>query len=767
MKIKTKLILLLAIPLIGFIAVSIKAINTNYAEVQLLEKLNKGIELSVKLSSLVHETQKERGFTAGFIGSNGTKFKDNLASQQETTNIKIDGLKLFLKLNDFEKIDKSIHLDLMSLINDISNIKEIRSQVKHHDIALGKALSYYTSMNSKMLITVAHIIKISESSDISNKLVSYKNFLLSKERAGIERAIGTNTLAQDKFTLKLKIKFIKLISAQDSFMSNFLLSATPQIKNYYKKTLNGNSITEVNRIRDILFTQDKNFGIESEYFFSMMTKKINKLKEIDDYLALDIQKTITKKLEEIKKDMYSFLILNFIAFIITVVVAFLILKDIFKKLADLNNGIESLLTTKDTSSRIDIKSNDEIAIISKNFNSYLQSIDDGIKEDNIFIDLANETIENVKRGFYTNKILGHTSNDSLEIFKNSVNDMIESTRAHFEDLTKLLDEYSKYDYRNELNLKGVDKDGVFGLLTADINKLREAITGMLVDNKSNGLTLERSSNVLRDNVNVLNVNSTQSAAALEETAASLEEITTNITNNTNNIVKMAGIANILRKSSYDGQELANQTTSAMNDIDDKVNAINEAISVIDQISFQTNILSLNAAVEAATAGEAGKGFAVVAQEVRNLASRSADAANEIKTLVEDATQKADSGKSIARKMIEGYSGLNENISNTLDLIKDIEGASKEQLQGIEQINTAVNSLDSQTQITARIASETNGIAIETDTIAKLVVSNADSKKFVGKNEIVAKSQEEVHFIERRKSGDNSQYRGVEKRQNRN
>ncbi|MDF6903130.1 methyl-accepting chemotaxis protein, partial [Escherichia coli] len=96
----------------------------------------------------------------------------------------------------------------------------------------------------------------------------------------------------------------------------------------------------------------------------------------------------------------------------------------------------------------------------------------------------------------------------------------------------------------------------------------------------------------------------------------------------------------LQLSSKDGELLASKTNKAMDDIDKQVNSINEAISVIDQIAFQTNILSLNAAVEAATAGEAGKGFAVVAQEVRNLASRSAEAAREIKAIVENATNKA-------------------------------------------------------------------------------------------------------------------------------
>ena len=176
----------------------------------------------------------------------------------------------------------------------------------------------------------------------------------------------------------------------------------------------------------------------------------------------------------------------------------------------------------------------------------------------------------------------------------------------------------------------------------------------------------------------------------------------------------------------------------MDEINVQVNAINESISVIDQIAFQTNILSLNAAVEAATAGEAGKGFAVVAAEVRNLASRSAEAAREIKAIVENATSKANQGKQIAGHMIDGYKQLNQNISQTINLISDIEMSSKEQLSGIEQINDAVNSLDQQTQKNAAIATQAHDIALITDNIAKLVVSNANAKEFIGKNEVRAK-----------------------------
>lgn len=167
----------------------------------------------------------------------------------------------------------------------------------------------------------------------------------------------------------------------------------------------------------------------------------------------------------------------------------------------------------------------------------------------------------------------------------------------------------------------------------------------------------------------------------------------------------------------------------MNEINEQTTAIAESITVIDQIAFQTNILSLNAAVEAATAGEAGKGFAVVAQEVRNLASRSAEAAKEIKELVENATVKTDTGKKNADQMINGYSILNENINKTTQLISQIESASNEQKQGIEQINDAVAKLDTRTQENANVANHTHQISTNTSNIAKNIIDNVSTKQF--------------------------------------
>ncbi len=221
----------------------------------------------------------------------------------------------------------------------------------------------------------------------------------------------------------------------------------------------------------------------------------------------------------------------------------------------------------------------------------------------------------------------------------------------------------------------------------------------------------------------------------------VEEITGNISNNTGNIIQMSNLASSVTESASRGESLANQTTNAMNERDHEVNAITDALTLIEQIAFHTNILSLNAAVEAAAAGEAGKGYAAVAQELRNLASRSAEAANEIKALVPNATTKANGGKTSADDMISGYTSVNDNISKTIDLIKDVQMASKEQRTGIEQISDAVNSLDPQTQLNAMIASHTHDVTLDTHKIAKLVVHDANTTEVTGNNELKAKDMD--------------------------
>jgi len=424
-----------------------------------------------------------------------------------------------------------------------------------------------------------------------------------------------------------------------------------------------------------------------------------------------------------------------ILMLLIILVFSLLIKEIGGKMREFQDGLLHFFSylNRQTNVRknIEIDATDEFGIMAKLINKNIEQIEKNIIEDDQFIVNTHQVMKRVENGWFSEHIEANTNNPNLLHLKETINKSLDNLKERFLVMNELLTTYNNNDYRKKLVIDGVEANGVFDALIKNINKLEQRITDMLIDNKQNGLTLDKSSDILLENVDILNRNSNEAAAALEE-------ITSNISSNTTNIVKMANFASSVTASSNEGQKLALQTTVAMDEINKEVNSINEAITIIDQIAFQTNILSLNAAVEAATAGEAGKGFAVVAQEVRNLATRSADAANEIKKIVQNATQKANNGKQIADSMISGYTILNENIEQTINLIKDVEMASKEQLQGIEQINDAVASLDQQTQKNAMIASQTHDVAVETDTIAKLVVSNANSCEFNGKNEVKAK-----------------------------
>ena len=451
---------------------------------------------------------------------------------------------------------------------------------------------------------------------------------------------------------------------------------------------------------------------------------------------------------KIKEEAFSSLnttlsILAIVSIVLFIFISLVISNIIVKSLNDFKQGLLSFfdyLNKKSTSVlTLDDEGKDEFAEMALFVNENIRQVEKTLGQDIALIEDAKVVMTRVNNGWYGQFIEKSTSNASLEEFKNNVNNMIKSTRDRFSEVDLILEHYSNHNYLPKLNMKADDeKGGVFERLVVGINTLQNSITQMLIENKSNGLTLEKSSNILLENVDILNISSNEAAASLEETAAAIEEITSNIRNNTENISKMATYSNSVIKSASEGGNLATKTTRAMDEINSQVNLINDAISVIDQIAFQTNILSLNAAVEAATAGEAGKGFAVVAQEVRNLASRSAEAAREIKTIVESAKNKADEGKDIANNMIDGYKQLNENIQQTINLISDIQNASKEQLLGIEQINDAVTQLDQQTQKNAAVASQTHDVSVVTDKIAKLVVSNANAKEFEGKNSTKAK-----------------------------
>ncbi|MFZ6653922.1 methyl-accepting chemotaxis protein [Undibacterium sp. TJN19] len=197
----------------------------------------------------------------------------------------------------------------------------------------------------------------------------------------------------------------------------------------------------------------------------------------------------------------------------------------------------------------------------------------------------------------------------------------------------------------------------------------------------------------------------QQAGALEETASSMEELTSTVKQNSDNARQANVLAQTASKVAVDGGAVVSQVVGTMAEINDSAKQIEAIISVIDGIAFQTNILALNAAVEAARAGEQGRGFAVVASEVRNLAQRSASAAKEIKTLIDNSVEKVASGSRLVDEAGVAMSNVVESIRRVTDVVSEISSASHEQSSGIDQINQAVIHMDEATQQNAALVEQ--------------------------------------------------------------
>jgi len=337
-------------------------------------------------------------------------------------------------------------------------------------------------------------------------------------------------------------------------------------------------------------------------------------------------------------------------------------------------------------------------------------------------------------GDFTQRLSVHGMDGFFKQLADGLNEVMQTSETGLNDVVRVLGALAQGDLTERITN---DYRGTFGELKAYSNRTVEQLARIVREIKdATGSISTAAKEIAQGNADLSN-RTEQQAASLEETAASMEELTSTVRQNAENARQANQLAVGASDVAVRGGGVVDEVVQTMTGISESSRKIVDIIAVIDGIAFQTNILALNAAVEAARAGEQGRGFAVVATEVRNLAQRSAEAAKEIKALIEDSVNRVEVGTKLVDEAGTTMSEIVASVKRVTDIMAEITVASQEQSSGIEQVNQAVTSMDEVTQQNAALVEQATAAAESLEEQSHSLVQTVEVFKLGGESRAVS------------------------------
>ncbi|MGB1237148.1 MAG: methyl-accepting chemotaxis protein [Pseudomonadales bacterium] len=374
LSIKYKLMLLVLVPLMLAVAFIISALAKSWSNTKNMEDAEVLLALSIASSNLVHELQKERGASAVYLGTKGKRFSAELAAQRKLSDSLKREFDSVLREKSADMKSAEIAQHLREIERSLQKLSGIRGQIDNLSISAKDALGYYTSQNGLMLKTTFYLANRVKDRDIASLANSYYYFLQGKERAGIERAVVSAVLGFDTVTPSQKERYITLAVEQKSYLELFKQKADEKSVNFVNRTLKGQSIQEVERIRTIIVLKSENFGVDAGYWFDQATARINLLKKSEDFVALDLQELVEHKESAETSSFVQLLVIALVLIALTVGLSMYTQNLIASQLNQLSEAMRALGEHSNLDVNVEQRSTDDLGQLTAIFNATVQNI---------------------------------------------------------------------------------------------------------------------------------------------------------------------------------------------------------------------------------------------------------------------------------------------------------------------------------------------------------------------------------------------------------